>query len=172
MWFDVSAVEKIVNNLLSNAFKFTSKGGNVKLFSSIIEDEEGSLFLKIVVSDSGIGISQQDQDKIFSAYYQVEQDDSLNKPKSGWGIGLSLVKGLTELHKGNVSIQSEKGKGSTFTVLLNVSANAFPIKNRLDIPADQDYLKIIFIPVESQKNKNYRFHKKKLEKLKNKKHQF
>jgi ligand-binding sensor domain-containing protein/signal transduction histidine kinase/DNA-binding response OmpR family regulator len=139
MWFDVSAVEKIVNNLLSNAFKFTSKGGNVKLFSSIIEDEEGSLFLKIVVSDSGIGISQQDQDKIFSAYYQVEQDDSLNKPKSGWGIGLSLVKGLTELHKGNVSIQSEKGKGSTFTVLLNVSANAFPIKNRLDIPADQDY---------------------------------
>ena len=138
VWFSLSSVEKIINNLLSNAFKYTPKEGKVKFSASIVENEKEELFLKIVVEDTGIGIAKENLEKIFEAYYR-EGREGVNKNPS-WGIGLTLTKSLAHLHKGDISITSELGKGSVFTTLLNVSPDAFPEKNKLELRANPDYL--------------------------------
>ena len=137
VWFGLTTVEKITNNLLSNAFKYTNKGGNVKLSASITEDEKSRLFLKITVSDTGIGIAGENHERIFNAYYQTNQEGTSKRP--GFGIGLSLTKSLAQLHKGNITLESELGEGATFTVLLDVSPDAFPAENRLVWRADKNY---------------------------------
>jgi DNA-binding response OmpR family regulator len=81
------------------------------------------------VSDTGIGISKEEQQNIFERYYQTKRGYSANS--SGWGIGLALVHRLVEIHKGSVSVESELGKGSTFTVLINISGDAFSDKNKI-----------------------------------------
>jgi ligand-binding sensor domain-containing protein/signal transduction histidine kinase/DNA-binding response OmpR family regulator len=138
VWFDITAVEKIVNNLLLNAFKYTPGGGSVKLLASITEDGEGTLLLKIAVTDTGIGIAEKDREKIFQPYFQVNRDGTAKRP--GWGIGLNLIQSFAQLHRGTVSLESEPGKGSTFTVTLNVSPGTFPVEYRLDLRADENYI--------------------------------
>lgn len=137
VWFGLTTVEKIVNNLLSNAFKYTQKGGDVRLRASITEDDHGGLFLKITVADTGIGIAVEDQKKIFQPYYQAGKEGMSKRP--GWGIGLTIIQSLAQLHKGTVSLESVPGQGSIFTVMLDVSSGAFPIESRLDLRADQNY---------------------------------
>lgn len=105
--FDSNYVELIVNNLLSNAFKYTNEGGNITVS---VKDSESHL--AIGISDTGIGIPKDKQSKIFERFYQVDGDHS------GSGIGLSLVLRLVELHHGRITLDSEEGKGSTFTVFL------------------------------------------------------
>lgn len=107
VWFDENYLDLIVNNLLSNAFKYTEVGESitVKLYK-----EANHLVLQI--ADTGIGIPQDKQEKIFERFYQVESG------RAGSGIGLSLVQRLVELHHGRITLQSEVGKGSTFTVYL------------------------------------------------------
>jgi ligand-binding sensor domain-containing protein/signal transduction histidine kinase/DNA-binding response OmpR family regulator len=139
VWFSLSIVEKVINNLLSNAFKYTPQGGKVKLHAAITDGENGRLMLKIAVSDTGAGISAENKEKIFNAYYQA--NDILPSKRPGWGIGLTITKGLVQQHKGEIYLESEPGKGSTFTVLLDVSPGAFPLKNRIELRADQLYLK-------------------------------
>lgn len=125
VWFSPSYVERILNNLLSNAVKFTPDGGSVNVKASIVTiDTDDETYLKLQVSDTGIGIAPEELDNIFGRYYQTKRGYNVNN--SGWGIGLSLVKRLTDVHKGNIHVSSEPGKGSTFTVLLNVSGDAFP----------------------------------------------
>ena len=105
--FDENYLDLIVNNLLSNAFKYTNVHGtiNVHLF-----EENNELVLQI--SDTGIGISAEKQKHIFDRFYQVDCD------KEGSGIGLSLVERLISLHHGRIHLDSEVGKGSTFTVYI------------------------------------------------------
>jgi len=105
--FDENYLDLIVNNLLSNAFKYTEVGESitVKLYL-----EEANLVLQ--VADTGIGIPQDKQEKIFERFYQIENGHK------GSGIGLSLVQRLVELHHGRIVLQSEVGKGSTFTIYL------------------------------------------------------
>ena len=107
MLFDSTYLDLIVNNLLSNAFKFTEDGDSiwVKLYK---EDN----FLVLQIADTGVGIPEEKQKKIFERFYQVEDGHT------GSGIGLSLVQRLVELHHGKLTLQSEVGKGSTFTVCL------------------------------------------------------
>ncbi len=81
------------------------------------------------MKDTGIGIVKEEQENIFTRFYQTKR--GFNTNNSGWGIGLSLVKRLVDLHKGEVQLDSTVGQGSTFTVWLNVSANAFPEKSLL-----------------------------------------
>jgi signal transduction histidine kinase/DNA-binding response OmpR family regulator/streptogramin lyase len=111
VYVDQDKLEKIVNNLLSNAFKFTPEGGQIGFF---IEKING--YVKIKISDNGIGIKKERLDKIFDRFYQV--DGSHTRESEGTGIGLSLTKELVELHKGNIEVESEYGKGTTFKVLL------------------------------------------------------
>jgi len=116
---DGRRIKQIVLNLLSNAVKFTPDGGRVELRGSYVDDGERAR-LVIAVSDTGIGISADDREKLFRPFVQV--DSSLARRFEGTGLGLALVKRLALLHGGDVSIESEIGKGSTFTVSIPCAA--------------------------------------------------
>lgn len=105
--FDANYLELIVNNLLSNAFKYTESGQSITI---TLKEENGWLLLQ--VSDTGIGIPINKQGKIFERFYQIESEHV------GSGIGLSLVQRLIELHHGRIELDSEENKGSTFSVYL------------------------------------------------------
>ena len=114
MFFDSDKVHKIVNNLLSNAFKFTPEGGTVNLILSTEEIEQRN-YVRIEVSDTGIGISESDLPYIFDRFYQVgNQGDE----KMGSGIGLHLVREYVNIHEGRTTVSSRMDRGSTFVVWL------------------------------------------------------
>ncbi|MBA2244682.1 MAG: response regulator, partial [Gemmatimonadetes bacterium] len=108
---DAEQMEKVLLNLLSNAFKFTEPGGWVEV---TLRTEGGSAVLE--VRDSGIGVAPAQLPRIFNRFYQA--DSSVTRRHEGSGIGLSLVKELVELHGGTITAQSRQGEGSTFAVHL------------------------------------------------------
>ncbi|MFH1729497.1 MAG: ATP-binding protein [Pseudomonadota bacterium] len=110
-FFDPNKIEKVIINLLSNAIKFTDNDGEI-IISLKKENESFCLSVK----DSGIGIDPKDHNKVFDRFSQV--DSTFSRKHEGTGIGLALVKELVELHKGKISLASDIGKGSTFTVEL------------------------------------------------------
>ena len=112
--FDPNYLELIVNNLLSNAFKYTESGQSITV---TLKEENNWLVLQ--VSDTGIGIPINKQGKIFERFYQIESEHV------GSGIGLSLVQRLVELHHGRIELDSEEGKGSTFSVYLPQDINIY-----------------------------------------------
>jgi PAS domain S-box-containing protein len=111
---------QVVINLLSNAVKFTPKGGQVTLGASIaapaLSRSTQRDWICLAVTDTGIGISPTDRDKLFQPFIQV--DSSLNRQYEGTGLGLALVKQIVELHGGYVTLESELGQGSCFSVYL------------------------------------------------------
>jgi signal transduction histidine kinase/AraC-like DNA-binding protein len=110
LWFDVSMLDKVMFNLLSNAFKFTNDDGFI--YVSVEKNaKENTVVIK--VEDSGIGMSQQVADKIFEPFYQ----GNINDRKSS-GLGLSLSKEFIQLHHGSISVTSRKGEGTIFTIKL------------------------------------------------------
>lgn len=108
---DAEKVRRVVENLVSNAVKFTPEGG---LISISIRHDESRRRIVFAVSDSGIGIPQEDQAAVFERFVQV--DSSSSRSYGGSGLGLALVKELVEMHGGSVSLESVPGRGSTFTV--------------------------------------------------------
>lgn len=112
-WIDKDKLEKIINNLLSNAFKFTNENGRIDVNVEKIWYDSKE-FIKIKVADTGIGIPKAKLEKIFDRFYQV--DDSSQRAYGGSGIGLALVKELVELHRWEISVASEIGKGTEFTL--------------------------------------------------------
>lgn len=119
VWFDLEKVEKISTNLLTNAFKYTKKGGQVAITVSI---KSGNL--SIVVQDTGEGFDDEMRQKAFTRYYKAE---SKNRTlfSQGAGIGLSLVEEFVRIHKGHINLESQKGEGSTFTVTIPCSKEAY-----------------------------------------------
>ena len=116
VFVDGQYLELILNNLLSNAFKYTDEGSiTVKIYES--EDN-----LKIEVSDTGAGIPAGKQDRIFERFYQIDNEHI------GSGIGLSLIQRLVELHHGKIELISEVNKGSTFIVSLPIKESAYSIE--------------------------------------------
>ena len=113
---DVSQIERVILNLISNAVKFTEKGGNILVDVSTTKE-----FVNIRVKDSGIGIPKEYQETIFERF--VQSDKSFKRTNEGSGIGLALVKSIIDLHKGRVFVEESSDKGSTFLVQLpnNVS---------------------------------------------------
>ena len=110
MAVDTEKMERVVFNLLSNAIKYTPDNGSIRFACN-----EHDNVLTLVVEDTGRGIPAADIDNIFDRFYQVDKI----KPK-GSGIGLSLVKAFVELHGGSITVESEEGHGSRFTVTLPV----------------------------------------------------
>jgi signal transduction histidine kinase len=106
---DERKVKQIIFNLLSNAVKFTPGGGQVTLAASAADGQ-----VEISVRDTGVGISAEDQERIFEEFYQV----GASRTQEGTGLGLALTRRLVELHHGRLSVESEPGVGSTFTVTL------------------------------------------------------
>ena len=108
---DVSAFERIIMNLVSNAIKYTLKYGEVKVYvGTLVED----IYIKIV--DNGIGIPKDAQKNIFKRFYRVDSTGS--RAHGGTGLGLSIVKELVELHSGQIDLKSHLDQGSEFTIIL------------------------------------------------------
>jgi DNA-binding response OmpR family regulator/nitrogen-specific signal transduction histidine kinase len=103
LYFDRDKMEKILTNLLSNAFKFTPEGGKIAIH--ITQTEQNSVEIKI--RDTGIGISEDELPKLFDRFYQV--DSSQTREHEGTGLGLALTKDLVELHHGGISVKSKQG---------------------------------------------------------------
>jgi len=110
---DPDKIERIIFNLLSNATKFTNPGGKITV--NIFDKGETVI---ISIQDTGIGISEENKQKIFQRFLQV--DDTLHRENEGSGIGLSLVKSFVEMHHGEISVESTYGKGSNFIIELPI----------------------------------------------------
>jgi DNA-binding response OmpR family regulator/two-component sensor histidine kinase len=124
MEVDEPKLSKVISNLLSNAIKYTPRGGAVhyEIFMEAAEDDSASC--RIIVSDNGMGISQDEISKVFDQYYQSQQPDT--RPMGGTGIGLALVREYVHLMRGKVSVESELGQGSVFSVLLKLLVRQRP----------------------------------------------
>ena len=116
---DERKVKQVLFNLLGNAVKFTPDGGRIHVEATLTD---GNDFLKCSVSDSGIGISREDQNKLFKPFEQV--DTRLTRKYKGTGLGLSLCKKLVELHGGRIWVESESGKGSIFIFVIPMRPGA------------------------------------------------
>lgn len=125
-WIDINKIDKIVFNLLSNAFKFTPDGGNIN-FSVTLKKRnprtpDSLVDLVLTVSDSGRGIKPEMIDKVFDRFFHVDDESTRNM---GSGIGLAYVKSLVILHKGTIGVDSILNKGTIFTIVLPVSKEDF-----------------------------------------------
>ena len=114
-WFDEGILDKVAYNLLSNAVKFTPEQGIIEVMLKVTDE-----LATIRVKDTGKGIEQEKVKRIFERYYSDSPDFY-----SGTGIGLSLSKKLVDLHRGDISVSSEKGKGATFVLSIPVHRGAF-----------------------------------------------
>jgi len=108
---DPGEIEIIMNNLISNAVKYNKTGGRVDVF---IEKENGKV--KITVSDTGIGLKNEDKEKIFDDFVRIKSFET--REVTGSGLGLSIVKKIVDMYQGNIDVQSEPEKGTSFIVTL------------------------------------------------------
>lgn len=138
-WYDKSLLEKLVFNLLSNAFKYTPAGKDIRMLVRSCSYEElderyrtdachtnncdGMRYLMLRIEDSGKGISKEERDKIFIPFYQVPESTVANVP--GTGIGLSLVYSIVKLCRGGIFIEEMERPGACFVVVLPISRAAF-----------------------------------------------
>ncbi len=170
--FDPDKIEKIINNLLSNALKYTKENGRIFVSVSLIliDDIEDSLnfmphldvqtndykqFVQIIVRDTGIGIPHTHLSKIFNRFKRL--DDKHKNGTTGSGIGLSLTKELVKVHNGYIQVKSKEGKGSKFTVLVpyieeEVRQTDEKTKNDEALQVSQMSRKTGLIPGEKNKN--------------------
>jgi signal transduction histidine kinase/ligand-binding sensor domain-containing protein/DNA-binding response OmpR family regulator len=153
--FDADKVAKIMNNLLSNAFKFTGKGGKISVNLSLIFDSDENeaagdsgekRVIEISVKDNGIGISESNLEKIFTRFFQVWQENR----QTGTGIGLALTKELVKLHNGKIFVVSKPGKGSKFTIQLPYNEIVYTEHAELAEPSENNSEVEISIPEEHQ----------------------
>lgn len=130
LWFDKNQLEKVLYNLLTNAFKFTKNGGAIT-----VEIETDAEAVYLIVKDTGIGMSETYMNQIFNRFYQIKNSET--DEKSGFGLGLSIAKEIIELHKGSIQVKSEKNKGSIFEVRL-LKSNAHFYDNEIEKTAFVD----------------------------------
>jgi signal transduction histidine kinase len=119
---DRDKVKQVVLNLLSNAIKYNFQGGNVELSASVEVDEASQQLLVVHVSDSGPGIPASALPLIFTKFYRVPQSEM---EVQGTGLGLSICQRIVEAHHGRIEVESEVGKGTTFSVYLPLVASGF-----------------------------------------------
>jgi two-component system, sensor histidine kinase and response regulator len=150
---DELRLSQVITNLMTNAIKFTPEKGTVTLSAEKTEEKDGEITLKITVADSGIGISPEQQQKLFNAYNQA--DNTISKKFGGTGLGLVISKQIIELMHGTIWIESELGKGAKFIFTINVkrgtvkeeqaSSSASPLEVKA---ADLDFSKYTILAAE------------------------
>ncbi|MBN1949837.1 MAG: response regulator [Bacteroidales bacterium] len=152
-WYDQDKIEKILFNLLSNAFKYTGDDGKISISIDLTESHKLENFkgkaVSIAVRDNGIGIEEENTHKIFDRFFQSGQSISL--AAAGSGIGLSMASTLAALHHGKIELESKINAGSTFTLL---------------IPYGKDYLKDDEVKKEAPKQEAPRFIESKMAEFK------
>jgi len=112
---DVTRIIRVLNNLISNAIKFTPNNGTITIRAHLYNDHE----IVVTVEDTGVGIPRNELDKVFSRFYQTAERVATDV--SGTGIGLSIAKEIVELHGGKIWVESDSGKGSKFSFTIPVS---------------------------------------------------
>ena len=124
LYYEMGKLEKVINNLLSNALKFTPSGGRVT-----VSLEQAGQELCISVADTGPGIPQLQQDKVFDRFFQVSAS-----PEVGTGVGLALSRELVRLHHGRIELESREGEGATFRVFLPLGSRHLRAAERVENP--------------------------------------
>lgn len=140
LWVDSRRIRQSLLNLLTNAVKFTPENGAIRLSVSLLRDDspsspEHNAYIRFAVTDTGIGIAPEHLPKLFRPFIQI--DSALNRKYSGTGLGLALVKQLTELHGGRVGMTSTPGRGSCFTMDLPCTAEERPTEVTIAPGPDQ-----------------------------------
>ena len=115
---DDQRIAQVITNLLSNAVKFTPEGGSINLHTYFIGEEDGVCEIKVAVADSGIGISPEQQARLFQSFQQAESSTARNF--GGTGLGLAISKSIVEMMDGSIHVESELNKGSTFSFSLRL----------------------------------------------------
>ncbi|MDD3078558.1 MAG: two-component regulator propeller domain-containing protein [Paludibacter sp.] len=138
-FFDPDKLDKVIYNILSNAFKYTPRNGEIKVKMSFIE-RDGAEVMRLSVSDTGKGIATEDLPNIFQRFYISKASDQ----SQSHGIGLSLTHDLIQLHKGSIDVKSEVGVGSVFTIEIPVSENAYTSEEL----SDETNEKLIFPDID------------------------
>lgn len=133
-WFDNDKIEKILYNLLSNAFKFTSSGKliNITIEKAQIDNQDYAL---IKVIDQGIGIPKEELNSIFERFYQAKKEN--NTIHIGSGLGLAYTKHLVEIHKGTITIDSEVNTGTTCTISIPISKDTYSNDSIIELLPNQ-----------------------------------
>lgn len=152
-YIDQEKFEQVLNNLLSNAFKFTDERGKIEIAISKADIKPtansqeptatSSKWAEIKISDTGRGIPSEHINHIFDRFYQVGQED--NSYYEGTGIGLALTKELVELHRGTIKVESEPGKGSTFFLILPLGKDHL-IPEEIEVKKPQAILQQEYVP--------------------------
>lgn len=143
IWFDINMLDKVLFNLLSNAFKFTNNGDKILIDIEIENDD----YIKIIVQDTGMGMTEDDSKHSFELFYQGK-----NHQTKGSGLGLALSKEIVELHKGKIEVNSQLGIGTTFTITLPTGDKHLNTEekytNELDRTISYDDIKIYTTDLE------------------------
>lgn len=126
LWIDPRHIRQILINLISNAIKYTPSGGEITVSAVHMADK-----IQILISDTGIGMSEETQNRLFGRYERGEE--SYSREQVGTGIGLSLTKHLAEINGGSIGFRSELGKGSTFWILIPVAETTAAFVETADI---------------------------------------
>ena len=114
LWADRGKISQVIANLLSNALKYTDENGNITI--SVKQKKDSA---ELIVEDTGIGISKEEQDRVFERFYRT--DKSRTRKTGGAGIGLSITKAIVQAHRGTITCESEPGTGSRFIVILPIA---------------------------------------------------
>ncbi|MGR5067868.1 MULTISPECIES: aerobic respiration two-component sensor histidine kinase ArcB [Vibrio] len=138
---DATRLRQVIWNLVSNAMKFTKEGGVVMTVSAEVDEDYATIIME--VEDTGIGIPEEELDKIFAMYYQVKSGKD-NLHAVGTGIGLAVSKQLINMMEGDLTVASEEGFGSTFTVSIHVPIVALE-KPVIDAKRDNVHLNIFMV---------------------------
>ena len=150
--YDADKLEKVVINLLSNAFKFTPKGGKVSIALDPKEDDRTeNITAEITIADTGVGIAKEHLPHLFDRFYQVESDTK--RSYEGTGIGLALVKELVELHEGTIEVTSTVGFGTSFLVRIPSGASKDSSTETSVLSAESDVFEYSEFDLESEASK-------------------
>ncbi|MDR1626002.1 MAG: response regulator [Spirochaetia bacterium] len=141
LYADEQRLAQVIMNLLSNAVKFTPEGGNVGLDVRLIEKNNGAYLIRFTVTDTGIGISQEQRLNLFKPFVQAEK--GANRVYGGIGLGLSISRRLVELMGGKIEVESEPGKGSAFSFSLCIPYDS-PETSDGEAPEVQETIEGIF----------------------------
>ena len=143
---DDQRLAQVITNLLGNAIKFTPEKGTVRIHTYYLGEEDGVCTIKITVTDTGVGISPEQQTKLFTSFHQAESNTS--RKFGGTGLGLAISKSIIEMMGGEISVESEIGKGSSFSFIVKLKRVETPkqksaggrseLKNVRILVADED----------------------------------
>jgi CheY-like chemotaxis protein len=140
---DDQRLSQVITNLLSNSVKFTPEGGSINLDARFMKEENGICTIKISVTDSGIGISEEQQARLFTSFEQA--DNGISRKFGGTGLGLAISKRIVEMMGGAIWIESELGHGSTFSFTIQALASEDNRENLLRPDINWNNMKVLAV---------------------------